>query len=140
MSLSQPTLPLFDRGKRRNASRPVIVTLSDSDTRYRDELIATDKPFPHSFLCETRAQRLKLSVETMVKQMLNYELNLHLADEAILMRLPTWETEPAMYIDWSTIDQRAKQRSQEWSDDFAAFRKHRLNSLKPKSSIANRKS
>lgn len=104
----------------------VLVRLNESDMRYRQSCIDKQVEFGEAFLKETRAQRLGCSVRD-VECMLNYERNRHLAEEAISMRLNSWATDPATYIDWQTINQRAKLTQQELADDFAAFREHRKN-------------
>ena len=104
----------------------VLVRLNESDMRYRQSCIDKEVEFGEAFLKETRAQRLGCSVRD-IECMLNYERNRHLAEEAISMRLNSWATDPATYIDWQTINQRAKLTQQELADDFAAFREHRRN-------------
>jgi hypothetical protein len=104
----------------------VLVRLNESDMRYRQSCIDKEVEFGEAFLKETRAQRLGCSVRD-IECMLNYERNRHLAEEAISMRFDSWATDPATYIDWQTINQRAKLKQQELADDFAAFREHRRN-------------
>jgi hypothetical protein len=115
----------------------VLVRLNESDMRYRQSCIDKEVEFGEAFLKETRAQRLGCSVRD-IECMLNYERNRHLAEEAISMRLTSWATDPASYIDWQTINQRAKLTQQELADDFAAFREHRRNPV-PIQSANNRK-
>ena len=118
----------FNKAKQpRELIKPrVLVRLNESDMRYRQSCIDKDVEFGEAFLKETRAQRLGCSVRD-IECMLNYERNRHLAEEAISMRLDSWATGPATYIDWQTINQRAKLKQQELADDFAAFREHRRN-------------
>jgi hypothetical protein len=104
---------------------------------YRQSCIDKELEFSESFLKETRAQRLGCSVRDL-ECMLNYERNRHLADEAIVMRLTSWETDRAPYIDWDTINKRASIQQQELADDFAAFRQERRQSLAGTSSKQRR--
>jgi hypothetical protein len=106
----------------------VLVKLTDTDRHYRQSCINKDTEFGEAFLKETRAQRLGCSVRD-IECMLNYERNRHLAEEAVAMRLPSWATDPVTYIDWQTINERAKIKQQELADDFAAFRERRRESL-----------
>ncbi len=115
----------------------VLVRLSKSDMAYRQSCIDKELEFSESFLKETRAQRLGCSVRDL-ECMLNYERNRHLADEAIVMRLTSWETDRAPYIDWDTINKRASIQQQELADDFAAFRQERRQSLAGTSSKQRR--
>ncbi len=112
----------------RRIQPPVLVRLSETDQRYRESCIEKDIEFGEAFLKETRAQRLGCSVRD-IECMMNYERNRHLAEEAIAMRLPSWSTDPVTYIDWETINARAKIREKELADDFAAFRQRRRDPL-----------
>lgn len=121
---TQLMLPLESR----RIEPAVLVRLSEADERYRQACIDKDIEFGEAFLKETRSQRIGCSVRDL-ECMLNYERNRHLAEEAIAMRLPSWATDPATYIDWKTINARSKVKSQELADDFAAFRRHRRESF-----------
>jgi hypothetical protein len=57
--------------------------------------------------------------------MRNYERSLHLADEAVILRYESWNTTPAMYLDWSTINKRAVQAAEQLGQDFAEWRANR---------------
>ncbi len=106
----------------------VLVKLSDTDRRYRQSCIDKDIEFGEAFLKETRAQRLGCSVRD-IDCMMNYERNRQLAEEAVAMRLASWAIDPPTYIDWKTINERAKLKQQELAEDFAAFRQRRRESL-----------
>lgn len=116
----------------------VLVRLSDPDKRYHYSCIAKDIAFGESFLKETRAQRLGCSVRDL-ECMVNYERNRHLAEEAISMRLSSWETDPVTYIDWTMINARANRESMELADAFAEFRKRRLESFPLEKKVGRRK-
>ncbi len=100
----------------------VLVRLCEPDSRYRQACIKKDIAFGEAFLKETRSQRLGCSVRD-IESMFKYELNRELAEEAVVMRLASWSTDPPTYIDWQTINARAKIKGQELAEDFAAFRK-----------------
>lgn len=123
-SSAQLMLPLDSR----RIEPVILVRLSEADKRYRDSCIEKDIEFGEAFLKETRAQRLRCSVRD-IECMINYERNRHLAEEAVAMRLPSWATDPATYIDWETINARAKIQEKELADDFAAFRQRRREPL-----------
>jgi hypothetical protein len=106
----------------------VLVRLSDTDKKYRQACIDKDIEFGEAFLKETRAQRIGCSVRD-IECMTNYERSRHLAEEVIAMRVSSWATDPPTYIDWETINARAKIKEQELADDFAAFRQRRREPL-----------
>jgi hypothetical protein len=120
----QLLLPLH----RRSVEIKALVRLNETDLQYRQSCIDKDLEFSEGFLKETRSQRLGCSVRDL-ECMLNYERNRHLAEEAVAMRLPTWSTDSATWIDWKTINKRSVARADELAADFAAFRKHRSQTL-----------
>ena len=123
-STAQLMLPFASR----RIEPTILVVLNEMDRRYRKSCIEKDIEFGEAFLKETRAQRLGCSVRD-IECMLNYERNRHLAEEAIAMRLDSWATDPATRVDWEMINKRAAIKQQELADDFAAFRKRRLETL-----------
>jgi hypothetical protein len=131
---TQLMLPLDSR----RIEPSVLVRLSDADKKYRQSCIDKDIPFGEAFLKETRSQRLGCSVRD-IECMLNYERNLHLAEEAVAMRLLSWATDPPTFIDWKTINERAKIKQQELADDFAAFRQRRRESMPCEGKLKRRK-
>lgn len=106
----------------------MLVRLSNTDSKYRESCIEKDIEFGEGFLKDTRAQRLGCSVRDM-ECMTNYEFNRQIAEEAVVMRLCSWATDPPTYIDWKTINQRAVIKGQELAEDFAAFRERRREHL-----------
>lgn len=105
--------------------KKALVVLSESDEAYRQSCIDQEKEFSEPFLKETRAQRLGCSVRDL-DCMFNYERNLHLADEALVMRLSTWATDPVTYIDWERINLNAKHKAEILAHEFSEFRKQRM--------------
>lgn len=103
----------------------ILVVLNQTDEAYRQWCINEGKEFAESFLMDTRAQRLGCSVRDL-DSMFNYERSLQLADEAILMKLPTWATDPAAYLDWEKINANAKHNEAMLAHDFTEFRKQRM--------------
>lgn len=114
--------------KRSIAPPKVLVVLSELDKQYLDECIETERSFTDSFLAETRSQRIGCTISELYA-MRNYELALHLADEAVILRYQNWDTTPAMYIDWETINKRAVQAAEQLGADFEEWRANR-HSLK----------
>ena len=111
--------------KKRSVAPPkVLVVLSELDKQYLDECITTERSFTDSFLAETRSQRIGCTISEL-HAMRNYELALHLADEAVILRYQNWDTTPAMYIDWETINKRAVQAAEQLGADFAEWRANR---------------
>ena len=111
--------------KKRSIAPPkVLVVLSELDKQYLDECIQTERSFTDSFLAETRSQRIGCTISEL-HAMRNYELALHLADEAVILRYQNWATTPAMYIDWETINKRAVQAAEQLGADFAEWRANR---------------
>ena len=111
--------------QRRSVATPkVLVVLSELDKSYLDECVRTDKSFSESFLAQTRCQRIVCTMSELYA-MRNYERALHLADEAVILRYQNWDTTPAMYIDWETINKRAVQAAEQLGQDFAEWRANR---------------
>ena len=111
--------------KKRSIAPPkVLVVLSELDKQYLDECIQTERSFTDSFLAETRSQRIGCTISEL-HAMRNYELALHLADEAVILRYQNWDTTPAMYLDWETINKRAVQAAEQLGTDFAEWRANR---------------
>lgn len=129
---AQSTQLLLPLSNRRTIETPVLVKLSSTDLAYRKQCIEKDVEFGESFLKETRSQRIGCSIRDL-ECMVNYELARHLADEAIVMRLPTWSTEKQAYIDWETINERSKIKEKETAEEFSAFKKHRRESMQVES-------
>ena len=121
MSLVQAEL-LFQR--RSVAPPKVLVVLSELDKQYLDECVRGEKRFSESFLAETRCKRIECTISEFYA-MRNYERALHLADEAVILRFESWDTTPAMYLDWSTIEARAVQAAEQLGQDFAEWRANR---------------
>ena len=122
MSLVQAELQF----ERRSVAPPtkVLVVLSELDKSYLDECVRTDKSFSESFLAQTRCQRIGCTMSELYA-MRNYERALHLADEAVILRYESWDTTPAMYLDWPTINKRAVQAAEQLGQDFAEWRANR---------------
>jgi hypothetical protein len=121
MSLVQGELQ-FDR--RSVAPPKALIVLSNLDKQYLDECVRTDRSFSESFLAQTRCQRIGCTMSELYA-MRNYERSLHLADEAVILRYESWNTTPAMYLDWSTINKRAVQAAEQLGQDFAEWRANR---------------
>ena len=111
--------------KKRSIAPPkVLVVLTELDKQYLDECITTERSFTDSFLAETRSQRIGCTISEL-HAMRSYELALHYADEAVILRYQNWDTTPAMYIDWETINKRAVQAAEQLGADFAEWRANR---------------
>ena len=105
-----------------------LVVLSDADLAYRDSVVDRGVAFTESFLIETRAQRRGISVRDL-QSMFTYELNRELVEEASIMALPGWAYVRPAWIDWEMINCRAQHEAEALADDFAAFRKQRMESM-----------
>lgn len=115
------------RFKDRSLPTPkVLVQLDAADARYRAECVENDTEFTESFLAECRCQRMGCSLSEFYA-MRNYERSRELADEASIMRFDEWATIPLVYIDWKTINARAKEIANEMARDFAEWRLARQN-------------
>jgi hypothetical protein len=57
--------------------------------------------------------------------MRNYDRARELADEAIIMRFDDWATMRPVYIDFETINARAKEMAKEQALDFAEWKECR---------------
>ena len=113
--------------KRRSAVTPrILVRLGEADLRYLKECVQSERSFTESFLMECRSQRIGCSLSEL-SAMRNYERSLHLADEAVILRLQDWATTPAMYLDWATINKRAVEAAEQLGKDFAEWRSERYS-------------
>jgi len=130
VNVATPKQLRFDfRPGRSVPAEPVpLVVLSDADLAYRDSAIDRGIEFTESFLVETRAQRRGVSVRDL-QSMFTYELNRELAEEASIMALPGWAYVRPAWIDWEMINRRAQHEAEALADDFAAFRKQRMESM-----------
>lgn len=117
---------MLDFAEKRHAPipQPVLVTLSETDKKYHAFCIEHGNEFSESFLAECRCQRIACSLREFYA-MTNYERARHLADESVVMRSANWATEPQVYIDYKTINERAKEAAKELSNDFAEWRQIR---------------
>ena len=120
------TFETVHRDRRTKAIVPpkVLVVLSELDRKYRENVILKEQDFCDSFLAETRCQRIGCTHREFFA-MTNYERARHLADEAVILRLPDWDRTPAAYLDWQTINLRAVQSAKQLEQDFAECRTSR---------------
>jgi hypothetical protein len=111
--------------KERSLPSPkVLVRLGDADAKYRAECIENEKEFTESFLAECRCQRIGCRLSEFYA-MSNYERARELAEEASIMRFDDWATMRPVYIDFDTINARAKEMAKEQARDFAEWRANR---------------
>jgi hypothetical protein len=105
-------------------SPKVLVRLCDTDAKYRAECIENETEFTESFLAECRCQRIGCRLSEFYA-MRNYDRARELADEAIIMRFDDWATMRPVYIDFETINARAKEMAKEQALDFAEWKECR---------------
>ncbi len=118
----------FRVGRSVQAQPKPLVVLPDADLPYRDWVVDRGLEFTESFLIETRAQRRGISVREL-GSMFTYELYRELAEEASIMALPGWAYVRPVWIDWEMINRRAQHEAEKLAEDFAAFRKQRMESI-----------